>query len=166
MRDSALRDRLPIWPIRLQTQVTSPSSASTSVASTRRSTFPPEISFSSKSTTRQSLLPRTSTYLDIPEPQAAAGTRSKHSSHFVETWSRKLVANYDSVASRSSIQETCAGMDRETIVPSFFEFVSREKRDRDFNVVQTLNDRQISSRRKAGSARFYEAEADVEVKHW
>ena len=35
-------DRLAIWPIRSQTQVMSPSSASMSVASTRRSTFRPE----------------------------------------------------------------------------------------------------------------------------
>ena len=35
-------DRLATWPIRLQTQAMSPSSAPTSAASTRRSTFRPE----------------------------------------------------------------------------------------------------------------------------
>ena len=40
-------DRLVIWPIRLQTQVMSPSSASTSVASARRSIFRPERAASS-----------------------------------------------------------------------------------------------------------------------
>ena len=54
----------PLWaficPVRLQTQVMSPSSASMSVASTR--------------TTRQSPLPRTSIYIDILEHQAAAST--------------------------------------------------------------------------------------------
>ena len=33
-------------------------------------------------------------------------------------------------------------MDRETVVPSLFGSVSKEKRDRDQNVVQTLRDRQ------------------------
>ena len=79
VRDSTLPvERLVIWPIRLQTQVLSPSSASMSVASTRRSTFRPETWFSSKSTTRRpSLLPRTSIYLDILEHQAAASTRQQ-----------------------------------------------------------------------------------------
>ena len=54
---------------------------------------------------------------------------------------RKLSADYDSVASRTSIKETCANMDRETVVSSLFESVSKEKRDRDQNVVRTLKDR-------------------------
>ena len=69
-------------------------------------------------------------------------------------------------------------MDHETIVPSVFESVSRGKRDRDLNVVQTLKDRQNIHKflqRKAELAvrgeklaqqRFFEVEADVEVKHW
>ena len=72
-----LEDRLAIWPIRVQTQVLSPSSASVSVASTRRSTFRPETGVSSNSTTRQSPLRRTSIYLDIREHQAAASTRQQ-----------------------------------------------------------------------------------------
>ena len=66
----------------------------------------------------------------------------------------------------------------ETIVPSVFESVSREKRDRDLNVVQTLKDRQIIHKileRKAAIAvrgermaqqRLYEAEAEVEARNW
>ena len=74
VRDSALG--WAVWPSgRLQTQVVSQRSASMSVASTRRSTFRPETWVSSKSTTRQSPLPRTSIFLDIPEHQAAASTR-------------------------------------------------------------------------------------------
>ena len=69
-------------------------------------------------------------------------------------------------------------MDRETVVSNLFRSVSKGKRDRDQNVVQTLRDRQnlhIILERKAGLAvrgeklaqqRLYEAEADVEVKHW
>ena len=91
---------------------------------------------------------------------------------------RKLSADYDSVASRTSIKETCADMDREIVVSSRFESVSKEKRDRDENVVQTLKDRQnlhkILERKaelavrgeKLAQQRLYEAEADVELKHW
>ena len=68
-------DRLAIWPIRLQTQVTSPRSAS--VASTRRSTFRPEIWVFSNSTTRQSPLSMTSIYLNIAEHHAAASTQQQ-----------------------------------------------------------------------------------------
>ena len=60
----------------------------------------------------------------------------------------------------------------------FFESVSKGKRDRDQNDVQTLKDRQNLHKileRKAGLAvlgenlaqqRLYDAEADVEVEHW
>ena len=58
------------------------------------------------------------------------------------TSSRRLIADCDSVASWTSIKETCAEMDRETVVSSLFESVSKGKRDRDQNVVQTLKDRQ------------------------
>ena len=68
-------DRLAIWPIRSQTQVMSPRSASMSVASARRSTFRPETWASSKSTTRRSPPPRTLIYLDILEHHAAASNR-------------------------------------------------------------------------------------------
>ena len=61
------------------------------------------------------------------------------------TGSRRLIADYDSVASRTSIKESCADLDRETVVSSLFESVSKEKRDRDQNVVQTLKDRQTKS---------------------
>ena len=56
--------------------------------------------------------------------------------------------------------------------------MSKEKRDRDQNVVQTLTDRQNLHKILEGKAdlavrgeklaqqRLFEAEADVEVKHW
>ena len=89
---------------------------------------------------------------------------------------KKLSADYDSVASRTSIKETCVDMDNETVVSSIFESVV--KRDRDQHVVQTLKDSQnlhnILERKaelgvrgeKLAEQRLYEAEADVEVKHW
>ena len=96
----------------------------------------------------------------------------------MDTSSRKLAADYDSVASQTSSRKLAADVDHETSVRSVFESVSKEKRDRDFNVVQTLRDRQNLHKnleRKAESAargeklvqqRLLGAEADVEVKHW
>ena len=90
----------------------------------------------------------------------------------------KVSADCDSVASRTSIKETCADMDRETVVSSLFGSVSKGKRDRDQNVVQTCRDRQYLHKilerttelavrgEKLAQQRIYEAEADVEVKHW
>ena len=52
-----------------------------------------------------------------------------------------MSADYDSVASRTSIKETCADMGRDTVVSSLFGSVSKGKRDRDQNVVQTLRDK-------------------------
>ena len=43
----------------------------------------------------------------------------------------KVSAGYDSVASQTSIKETCADMDHETVVSSLFGSVSKEKRDRE-----------------------------------
>ena len=59
-----------------------------------------------------------------------------------ELASRKVLADCVSVASRTSIKETCADMDREPVVSSLLGFVSKEKKDRGQNVVQTLRDRQ------------------------
>ena len=86
------------------------------------------------------------------------------------------MADYDSVAnSFSSTRKLVA--DHETVV-SEEESVSRAKRHRDLNFVQTLKDRQNLHKfleRKAEFAvrgeklaqqRSYETEADVEVKHW
>ena len=67
----------------------------------------------------------------------------------------KVLAECDYVLGRTSIKETCADRDRETLVSSLFESVSREKKDRDQNVVQTLRDWQNLHRilqRKAGLA--------------
>ena len=50
--------------------------------------------------------------------------------------------DYDSVASRTGIKETCADMNRETVVSSLCESVSKGNRDRDQNVVQTFKDGQ------------------------
>ena len=90
-----------------------------------------------------------------------------------------MLADCDTVASLTSIKETCADMDRETVVSSFLGSVPKGKRDRDQNVVQTLRrDRQnfhkILKRKaelavrgeKRAQLRLCEAEADVEVKHW
>ena len=69
-------------------------------------------------------------------------------------------------------------MDRETVVSRLFGSVSKGKRDRDQNVVQTLRDRQnlrtilewkaeyTVPGEKLAQVKLYEAEADVEVKHW
>ena len=96
----------------------------------------------------------------------------------VDTSSRKLAADYDSVASQTRSRTLAADVDHETSVRSVFESVSKEKKDRDFNVVQTLRDRQNLHKnleRKAESAargeklvqqRLFGAEADVEVNHW
>ena len=68
--------------------------------------------------------------------------------------------------------------DRATVVSSLFGSVSKDNRDRDQNVVQTLRDRQhlhkILERKaelavrgeKLAQQRLFETEADVEVKHW
>ena len=54
-----------------------------------------------------------------------------------------MSADYDSIVSRTGIKETCADMDRETVVSSLFGSVSKGKEgDRDQNVVQTLRDMQ------------------------
>ena len=53
-----------------------------------------------------------------------------------------MLADCDSVASRTSIKDTCADMDRETDVSSLLGSVSKEKRDRDQKVVQTFRERQ------------------------
>ena len=88
----------------------------------------------------------------ILPPQSAASSSSQHSAASTVPTSlklgssgtshRKLSADYDSVANRTSIKETCADMDRETVVSSLLGSVSKEERDRDQNVVQTLRDRQ------------------------
>ena len=69
-------------------------------------------------------------------------------------------------------------MDRVIVVSSLFDSVSTGHRDRDQNGVQTLRDRRnlhkILERKpefavigwKLAQQRFYEAEADVEIKHW
>ena len=58
-----------------------------------------------------------------------AGTHEK----LIGQRERCFSADYDSVASRTSIKETRADMDRETVVSSPFESVSKEKRHRDQN---------------------------------
>ena len=50
------------------------------------------------------------------------------------------------VASRTSIKETCADMDHETVVSSLFVSVSKVKRDRDQNVVHTLRETSLNGK--------------------
>ena len=114
---------------------------------------------------RQSPPQRILTFLNIHE-QAAAAFGSKHCSplfttllKFGSSGTRKLEADHKTVV---SVEES----------------VSREKRHRDLNVVQTLRDRQnlhnIFERKAELAARgekmaqqgLHEAVADVEVKHW
>ena len=113
--------------------------------------------------------------------QSLASSSSQHSAaSIVPTLSkigsvgisyRKLVADHGAVVSRTCIKETCADMDRETVV-------SKGKRDRDQNVVQSLRGMQNLPKfleRKAEVAvrgeklaqqRFHEAEAQVEIVNW
>ena len=154
------------------------------VASTRRSTFRPEIWVSSNSTTRQSPLSMTSIYLNITEHHAAASTQQQvqfplcwnlvHSGLASWICRRILILLQVGLASRKHLRTWLA----KQLFQVFFESVSKEKRDEDQNVVQTLKDRQNLYKfleRKADLAvrgeklvqqRSYEAEADVEVKHW
>ena len=50
----------------------------------------------------------------------------------------KHLADYESVDNRSSIRETGADLDKETVVSTFFGSELKGKRDRDKNVVQSL----------------------------
>ena len=133
-------DSLAIWPVPYQTQVTSPSAASTLTASTRRSFFRPNrhTSFS------QEYDPTIAASEDPNLPQhSVASSSSQHSAaNTVLTLSkpgsicfRKLVVDYGAVVSRACIKETWADMDCETVV-------LKGKRDQDQNVVQSLRDRQ------------------------
>ena len=124
----------------------SPSSASTSAASLRRSTFRPEKAASTWRMTRQSPLQRVLTSLNIQPPSTFRSEQQPALGSTFPTWlklgsssTRKLVVDCDSVASSlSSTRKVVA--DHETVV-SVEESVSRGKRDRDLNVVQTLKDR-------------------------
>ena len=87
----------------------------------------------------------------------------------------KVMANRDFVVGTTGNNETCADMDRETVVSNLFDSVSRENRDRDQNVA--LNDMQNLNKileRKAELAMngeklaqqtLYESEAYA-FKHW
>ena len=101
---------------------------------------------------------------------------SKRGSLGSSLWKR--LADYESVDSRHSIRDTCADLDRETVVSTLLRSESRGKRDGDQNVVQSLRDRENLHKtleRKAELAvrgekmvqqKMYEAGAEVEVKHW
>ena len=88
----------------------SPSSASMSLASARRSTFRPETSVSCWSTTLRSPLCRVHPLLK----RCSLGTGLT-----------KVGAVSDSLPSRISIKETCADIDRETVVSSLLGSMSR-----------------------------------------
>ena len=68
---------LATWPIRSQTQVRSPSSASMSLTRTRRSNTLPGTGMSRTSTTQRSPPLRFLIYLDIPELTAAASIQQQ-----------------------------------------------------------------------------------------
>ena len=76
--------------------------------------------------------------LDLPQHSGESGSRHSVASTVptlleqgsLGTGIRKLSADYDSVASRTNIKETCADMDRETVVSSLFESVSKERKTR------------------------------------
>ena len=91
----------------------------------------------------------------------------------------KVSADYDSVASRTSIKETCADMDRETVVSRLLGSMSKEKREiviktlcihrETGNIsIKFLNGKLNRSceEKKVARQRSYEAETEVEVKHW
>ena len=115
-------------------------------------------------------------YLDTQGRQAAASrvpTVLKLESRGTSLWTQ--LADYESVDSRHGIRETCADPERETAVSTPFRSESKGKRDRDQNVVQSLNDRahlhkilerkdELSVRReKKAQQKLYEAEAAAEA---
>ena len=129
--------------------------------------------------------------LDVPRHSGASST-SQHSAAAsrVPTVSKqgplgnslwKQLADSDSVDIRNSIKETCADLDRETVVPTLFTPEPKGKRDRDQNIVQSLramsedmeNLEQILDWKaelavrgeEPAQQRLSEAEADVQVKH-
>ena len=139
-----LTDSLAIWSIRLQTQVMSTSSASMSAASTHQSTFRPEtwvfpeVNDATIAASEDLNLPRHPVTSSSSQHSAASTVPTLLNIGSLGTSLTKVSADYDSVACLTSIKETCADMDRETVVSILFESVSKEKRDRDQNVVQTL----------------------------
>ena len=86
-------------------------------------------------------------------------------------------ADCDSVASRTSIKETCVDMDLEKVVSSLFGSVSngeeRSRPKRCANIERQAKSPQILGRKadsavrgeKLAQQRLYEAEGDVQVKH-
>ena len=117
----------------------SQSSASMSVASTRLTTFQQEYDATIAAFRRPQF---SSTIRSIKQQPAHGTVPTSLNQGSLRTRHRVLSADYDSVANRTSIKETCADMNRATVVSSFFGSVSKGKRDRDQNVVQTLRDRQ------------------------
>ena len=126
VRDSPLAwARLAIWPTRLQTQVISPSSASTSAARIRRSTFRPETAASTWRMTRQ---------IAASEDFELASS-SRHSVARIVPTLLKLGSP------GSGTRKLAADADHETVV-SVEESLLTENRDPDLNVTQTLKDGQ------------------------
>ena len=96
--------------------------------------------------------------LDLPR-HSGASSSSKHTAAAsrVSTVSKvgssgnsltQVLAAQDSVDSRTCNTEICADTDRETVVSTLVGSVSKVKRDRDQNVVQSLRDRQSLHRSK------------------
>ena len=78
--------------------------------------------------------------LNLPRHSGASSSIQHSAASRVPTLSKlgasgtgltKVLADRDSVVGRTGIKETCADMDRDTVVSSLFEPLSKGKRDRD-----------------------------------
>ena len=130
----------------LQTQVMSPSSVSMPTTSTRRSTssdsnqiFPHDCNATIAVTSEEPDVPRHSGAFSSSMHTAAATRMLTVLGSLGDCLWRQL-ADFESVDSRKSIMETCADLDRESVVSTLFRSESKGKRDRDQNVVQSLRD--------------------------
>ena len=138
-------------PIRLQTQVVSPSSVSMPTTSTRPSTSPTATGISRTRTTPQSPPLRILIDLDIPELQAAASTQQQQAwfppcrnlVHW-EIASRKfwrIMTLLTVIIASGKLVQTQI---EKPLFSTLFRSESTGKRDQDQNVVQSLKDRKIS----------------------
>ena len=82
------------------------------------------------------------------------------------------------MSGRSGLQETGAELDRESVATTLFRSQSKGKRDRDMNVVHSLNEReniqQVLERKvdfavrgeRVAQQELCEAQSEVEAKNW
>ena len=121
------------WLTQPQTQVmssSSPTSSTTRIRSTRRSTF---LTATTTPTSPEGL-PNSEAFSS--SWKAAAG---RVSSLFGHPSPKKLSAGH--VSGRPGLQETGAELDRESVAPTLFSSQSKRKRDRETNVVHSFRDR-------------------------